>query len=142
LSGQSKNRDFHITNLEQIDTRFLSWSAGDPHPERELLDVLASLEPTKKCLFIFFHLQATLDLLPVISARRDKTYTMAVGHNYSHKVAELMQQEHSPLIGCVDYAPQQYGKQVMALAMDILNGKTPPPTNYTEHTWVPNAYYS
>ncbi len=104
------------------------------------MDVLALLEPTKKCLFLFFHLQAILDLLPVISARRDTTYTMAVGHNYSRKVAELMQQEHSPLIGCVDYAPQHYGKNVMALAMDILNGKTPAQMNYTTHTWVPNEY--
>lgn len=128
--------------IEQIDTVFLSWAAGDPDQERELLDLLASLQNNEKCLFIFFHLQLILDLLPAICARRDEKYTIAVGQNYTHRVEEFMKQEHSPLIGCVDYAPHQYGKKVMTLAMDMLNGKTPPPMNYTEHTWVPNVYRS
>ncbi len=124
--------------LEQIETRFLPWLAGDPHSETEFLEVLDALKPTQKCLFIFFHLQSTLDLLPIFSARRDNAYTIAVGHNRSSKLDRLLVGQASPFIGCVDYAPQQYGKNVLALAMDMLDGKTPPPMNYTEHAWVQN----
>ena len=129
-------------DIEQIDTIFLSWSAGDPGQEKELLDLLSSLQENEKCLFIFFHLQLILDLLPAICARRDEKYTIAVGQNYTHRVEELMKQKHSPLIGCVDYAPQQYGEKVMALAMDILHGRTTAQMNYTTHSWIPNESYS
>jgi hypothetical protein len=43
---------------------------------------------------------------------------------------------NSPIIGCVHYNPQDYGKHIMDLSMRILDGMAVDPLNYTQLSWI------
>ena len=49
--------------------------------------------------------------------------------------AELRRRE-SPLIGTTAYMPEQYGRRLLELAINILQGGSVPPANYTEHIFL------
>lgn len=57
----------------------------------------------------------------------------AVSQNASEEAREEMRRPGSRLIGSVAYFPENYGPEIISLALDILHGKPVPPAVFTRH---------
>ena len=53
------------------------------------------------------------------------------GGNLETRLA--LREPRSKLIGCVAFAPESYGRQLLPVALRILEGKSVPPAVFTEH---------
>ncbi len=58
---------------------------------------------------------------------------VAVSQNASEEAREDMRRAGTRLIGSVAYFPENYGPEIIALALDILNHKPVPPAVFTRH---------
>ncbi|MGH9161919.1 MAG: substrate-binding domain-containing protein [Vicinamibacteraceae bacterium] len=63
-------------------------------------------------------------------------YCAAVGQNASEEAREEMRRPGTRLIGSVAYFPENYGPEIIALALDILRHKAVPPAVFTRHRLV------
>ncbi|MEO8078676.1 MAG: substrate-binding domain-containing protein [Acidobacteriota bacterium] len=57
----------------------------------------------------------------------------AVSQNASEEAREEMRRPDSRLIGSVAYFPENYGPEIISLALDILHHKSVPPAVFTRH---------
>jgi len=57
----------------------------------------------------------------------------AVSQNASEEARDEMRRPGTRLIGSVAYFPENYGAEIISLALDILQGKTVPPAVFTRH---------
>jgi len=58
---------------------------------------------------------------------------VAVSQNASEEAREEMRRTGARLIGSVAYFPENYGAEIIALALDILHHKPVPPAVFTRH---------
>jgi len=59
-----------------------------------------------------------------------------VGQNASPEARVELRRPGTALIGSVGYFPEKYGDRIIAIAMDILNGKAVPPAVFTRHQLI------
>ena len=61
---------------------------------------------------------------------------VGVGQNADRLGREALRRPDFPLIGSTRYAPENYGPQLLALAMKILQGEAVPPAVYIQHAFI------
>lgn len=124
-----------------VDNRHVAYvdcSNGYRHYITRLEQLLDRIENGQKSLIISFGEDTTLEVHPLLRSRLDNSDAIMIGQNFTPRIAELMEEENSPLIGCVEYAQDAYGKRVAEIALSILNHQPVSQMNYTTHSWIPN----
>ena len=114
----------------------IEWDTPNEAPREALLKFLLDVPRSDKVLFITFNLPHILGSYELITQHRDARDTLIVGQNFNEQVQELMRRPDSPILGCVHYSPERYGKQVLDIALRMLSGERVDSVNYTAHTWI------
>jgi ribose transport system substrate-binding protein len=70
------------------------------------------------------------------AGREDITAIMAQGWGPDEGLEEEISKTHSPLIGAVAYFPENYGKMILPIVLQCLNGQAVPPAVYVEHKLI------
>ena len=118
------------------DPEIIEWDHPDARPKEELIRLLMEIPKNNHVLFISFSLTFFLASYDIIVQYRDANNTIIAGQNFNRQVEELMKRPNSPILGCVDYNPEEYGTRVLNLAVRILEGKKVDAVNYITHTWI------
>lgn len=62
-----------------------------------------------------------------------------VGQNAEPDARAELRQPRTPLIGSVAYFPERYGEELIALALDLLEGRPTPPAKFVRHQVITAA---
>ncbi len=114
----------------------IEWGHPDEDPTQALVKLLKQIPKTQTMLILAFNLRHLLASYDLILQYRQSGNTIIVGHNYTKQIEELMKIGDSPILGCVHYNPEAYGKTIMDLALRLLEGGTVQARNYTNLTWI------
>ncbi|MGD8113340.1 MAG: hypothetical protein ACQEWA_00400, partial [Sphaerochaetaceae bacterium] len=106
------------------------------NPTQQLIHLMKSIPKDDKMLIMAFNLRQLLASYKLILEHRDIKNTIIVGQNYTKQIEELLKQGESPLLGCVHYNPENYGSQILDLALRMLQNIEVDARNYTELTWI------
>jgi ribose transport system substrate-binding protein len=87
----------------------------------------------KFVLFIGINFNSALGSLAAAETLDRQAVTAVVSQNASVRIRNELIQRNPMLIGAVDYFPQNYGADVIPLAVSILQGQPIPPAIYTDH---------
>jgi DeoR/GlpR family transcriptional regulator of sugar metabolism/ABC-type sugar transport system substrate-binding protein len=128
--------DFSSEIIERLECSS-SYEAYKP----KLIRRLESLEEEDTCLVMSFGEDTTIDTYDLIKEYARTKRIVMVGQNYTEKLKQLMEDEHSPLIGCVTYGQDTYGSEIIEIATQILSSKGADFVHYAEHEWIPNKSY-
>jgi ribose transport system substrate-binding protein len=70
------------------------------------------------------------------AGREDITAIMAQGWGPDEGLEEEISKTDSPLIGAVAYFPEKYGRMILPIVLQCLNGEAVPPAIYIEHKLI------
>jgi ribose transport system substrate-binding protein len=90
----------------------------------------------KKVLFIGINADMALAALGAAAALDRQRHTVVVAQNVNVVVRRELERHNPMLIGAVDYFQEQYGSNLMQIALDLLEGRAVPPAIYTEHQLI------
>jgi ribose transport system substrate-binding protein len=107
--------------------------------------VLRDLPASARIAVICFNDDAAVG---VLHAAQDTGYAenlMLVGQGADRRLRAEMRKRPTPVVGATAYRPEDYGKYLLRLALDILAGKQVAPAVYMEHYFISpenvNLYY-
>jgi ribose transport system substrate-binding protein len=107
--------------------------------------VLRDLPTSARIAVICFNDDAAVG---VLHAAQDTGYAenlMLVGQGADRRLRAEMRKRPTPVVGATAYRPEDYGKYLLRLALDILAGKQVAPAVYMEHYFISpenvNLYY-
>ncbi len=66
------------------------------------------------------------------------TNTRVAAHNNSEILLEELNDPESPLIGVVDYHPEQYGDRILSIVREFQEQGEVPHATFVNHDWVPS----
>lgn len=114
----------------------IEWGHPDGNPTQNLIKILRETPKDESMLIMAFNLKHLLAAYDYIVQYRNFSNTIIVGQNHTKQIEELMKIKDSPIIGCVQYNPEQYGERILELAMRILDDVAVEPQNYTQLAWI------
>jgi DeoR/GlpR family transcriptional regulator of sugar metabolism/DNA-binding LacI/PurR family transcriptional regulator len=123
------------------EVKHVDCSRGVDYYAGKLERYLERLGGNDTCLVISFGEDTTVETHDIIARHAEQKPIIMVAQNYGYQLRYLMSSGHSPLVGCVSYAQEQYGERIMELARRLLEGERVEPVNYTEHSWIPNEFH-
>ena len=126
----------HRLNVKKNAIHSIDWGKSDVNPTQQLIHLMKSIPKDDKMLIMAFNLRQLLASYKLILEHRDIKNTIIVGQNYTKQIEELLKQGESPLLGCVHYNPENYGSQILDLALRMLQNIEVDARNYTELTWI------
>ena len=115
------------------------WKHNDAESVKDPDLFLNAAVPSEKCLIIPSDLEILIESYEIIIKNRNNINTLIISQNYSPLLEENVIHANSPLLGYVSYHPERYGKEIINLALKMLNNENINQMNYTEHEWIPNA---
>ena len=80
--------------------------------------------------------QAVIDALEVFVEDGRGTEVVGVGQNADAAGRAMIVREDFPFIGSTRYAPEEYGEEILALALKILHKETVPPAVLQSHVFI------
>ncbi|MGQ9490448.1 MAG: substrate-binding domain-containing protein [Anaerolineae bacterium] len=97
---------------------------------------LASVPAGTRVALLAVNDDAALGALAAFEAAGRLDEVVAVGQNADRLGRAALQRPDLPFIGSTSYAPENYGSQLIELALKLLRGQPVPPAVYIEHTFV------
>lgn len=110
--------------------------------ETAMSDALKRFSNAHKIAVICFNDDAAIGALTAARKLRREQDVVIVGQGADRRVREELLHFDSRIIGSTAFRPEQYGDQLISLALRILRGEPVPPAVYMEHTFVPAASQS
>jgi ribose transport system substrate-binding protein len=102
----------------------------------KLAPIMRSLDPATRTVIFSFNAVATIGILESLKSVEMDRSSIVVSHNYMQSTAREMGRVDSPLLGTVTFNPEQYGKNIMEIALRMLGKEPVQQLNFTEHRWV------
>ena len=100
---------------------------------KELLD---SIPEDSRVAVIGMNDQAVIDALQVFEDAGRIDNTVGVGQNADHAGRQAIRREDFPFIGSTRYAPEEYGDDILSIALKILQGAPVAPAVFKEHVFI------
>lgn len=119
----------------KITYHSIEWGNPEINPTQALVKVLKGIPESGKLLILAFNVRLLLTSYDLILQYRNNKNTLIVGQNHTKQIEELMNKEGSPILGCVHYKSENYGENIINLALRMLNNIEVPPRNYTTLEW-------
>jgi ribose transport system substrate-binding protein len=120
--------DEKIVNLDSDNTVEGSYAV--------LHDVLCEMPPSSRIAVICFNDDAAVGTIYAAQdTGHDKTM-MLVGQGADRRLRAEMRKHPTLIVGATAYRPEDYGRYLITIALDILKGKRVPPAVYMEHVFV------
>lgn len=107
--------------------------------QRAAIQALRTIPWNKRVLMIGINFNSALGSLAAAEALDRQAYTGVVSQNASARIRQELLRRNPMLIGAVDYFPQHYGARLLALALELLEGRPVPPAIYTDHLLLTSA---
>lgn len=82
---------------------------------------------------------SALGALEAIREARRERHVAIFGQDAIPEVVEEMRRPSSPIIGSVSHEVQEYGPRIIEIGLSILQGRSVPPYNYTNHRAITQA---
>ncbi len=136
LQGQQEGLEAVIGSLsvEQIITIDSHIIADEV--ESMINDLLPSLNHQTKIGIIGLNDDIALGALAAFEKADFLDRVVAVGQGVDLNAIEALHQPNYPFIGSTRYAPENYGEQLLDLAIKILKDEPVPPAVYREHVFI------
>lgn len=119
----------------KIAIHSIEWGNPAINPTQALIKVLKEIPESSKLLILAFNVRLLLASYDLILQYRTDKNTVIVGQNHTKQIEELMNKDGSPILGCVHYKSENYGENIISLALQILNKIEVPTRNYTLLEW-------
>ena len=104
--------------------------------ESAVLELLPNLSFDARIAIIAINDDAALGALAAFEETDRLNQVAAVGQNADRLGLAALRRSNFPFIGSTRYAPEQYGLQLLELAINILEGKAVPPAVYNRHVFI------
>jgi ribose transport system substrate-binding protein len=104
--------------------------------ESAIQDLLPDLSTEANIAVIAINDDAALGALAAFEEAGRLSQVVAVGQNADRLGRAALRRAKLPFVGSTAYAPEQYGKQILEIALRILEGQAVPPAVYNQHTFI------
>ncbi|MGJ3238241.1 MAG: substrate-binding domain-containing protein [Anaerolineae bacterium] len=98
--------------------------------------VFSQIEPDANIALICFNDDAAVGALYAARDAHFEQQLLLVGQGADRRLRTEMRARNSPVVGATAYRPEEYGKYLIQLALDIINGKQVPPAVYMKHDFI------
>ncbi len=97
---------------------------------------LESLPNAHRIVVLSFNADAAMGALQAAQRLGRESDVVIVGQGADRLLLDEIRRPQSRVIGSTAYMPEQYGEQLLQLALKILKGESVPPAVYTEHVFL------
>lgn len=104
--------------------------------ESSISNLLPELSTDARIPIISINDDAALGALAAFENAGRLGQVVAVGQNADRLGRAALRRSNFPFIGSTRYAPEQYGEQIIDLALKILSGEGVPPAIYNQHVFI------
>lgn len=104
--------------------------------ESAISDLLPQLSSEAHIAIIAINDDAALGALAAFEKAGRLHQLVAVGQNADRLGRAALRRSGFPFIGSTRYAAEEYGEQILELALKILNGQAVPPAVYNQHVFI------
>jgi ribose transport system substrate-binding protein len=104
--------------------------------EAQLTEALKQLPGLHRLAVLCFNDDAAMGALAAARQLHRENDVLIVGQGADRRVREELKNPQTRIIGSTAYWPEQYGEQIIPLALKILRGEPVPPAVYLEHTFI------
>lgn len=92
----------------------------------------------KRNIFLSFNEKITSKIHPIITNLQSYSENILIGHNYNNRVQSLMEIPDSPLIGCIAFHPENYGRNIIEIIESMVEGREVKLVSYSPLEWISN----
>jgi ribose transport system substrate-binding protein len=104
--------------------------------EAQLIEALKQLPGLHRLAVLCFNDDSAMGALAAARKLHRENDVIIVGQGADRRVREELKNPQTRIIGSTAYWPEQYGEQIIPLALKILRGEPVPPAVYMEHTFI------
>lgn len=104
--------------------------------ESAVRDLLSKLPPESHIAIVAINDDAALGVLAAFEEAGRLHQVVAVGQNADRLGRAALRRSGFPFIGSTRYAAEEYGEQILQLALKILEGQAVPPAVYNQHVFI------
>ncbi len=104
--------------------------------EAAMTATLAGLPQARRIAVVAFNDDSALGVLAAARRLGREEDVAIVGQGADRSLRDELGQPGSRIIGSTTYHPEQYGRQLIPLALKILHGEPVPPAVHIEHTFI------
>ncbi|MCX6017451.1 MAG: substrate-binding domain-containing protein [Chloroflexi bacterium] len=132
----------------QLDVLEAELAVGDKHivrydthgdlkeSRKAAMQALHNIPWGKRVLFVGMNAASAMGALQAVEVLERQRDTVVVSQNINQGIRQELERRNPVLIGAVDYFPEEYGKKLLRLATDLLEGIGVPPAVHTNHALV------
>jgi ribose transport system substrate-binding protein len=104
--------------------------------EAQLTEALKQLPGLHRLAVLCFNDDSAMGALAAARKLHRESDVIIVGQGADRRLREELKKPGSRIIGSTAYWPEQYGENIIPLALRILRGEPVPPAVYMEHTFI------
>jgi ribose transport system substrate-binding protein len=136
IQGQLDGLQEVIGEVPASQIRYLDSGNTAEISQANMLEALQELPDARRLAVISFNDDAAFGALCAARELGRESDVVIVGQGADRIVRKEIRHPKSRLVGSTAYWPEQYGKKLIEVATDILNGEPVPPAVYNEHIFI------
>jgi DeoR/GlpR family transcriptional regulator of sugar metabolism/DNA-binding LacI/PurR family transcriptional regulator len=135
IQGQIEGLKAEVGEIPDEKRMVLNSGNTSEVSEEQMMATLESVPGEHRLAVICFNDDAAMGALTAARRLNREADVIIVGQGADRLVREELRNPESRIIGSTAYYPEQYGKQIISLALKILRGEPVPPAVYMKHTF-------
>jgi ribose transport system substrate-binding protein len=136
MQGQLDGLQEILGNIPESKIAYLDCGNMSEISEAAALELLEKLPDALRLAVICFNDEAAIGVLNAADKLGRSDDYLITSQGADRRIREYIRAGDKRIVGSTAYKPELYGEKLLAIALQILEGKPTPPAVYMEHTFI------